>query len=113
MTFPALEDLEAEWLDRPVMDALGDSIEFQLAGGSFTAKKAFGEFAEALRDMATGTVIDQDITLQMLIVDLPRRPIGSDRVRIARVPGTTFKPTNVRRSQDGKHWEFELEKVNA
>lgn len=113
MTFPALEDLEAEWLDRPVMDALGDSIEFQLAGGTFTAKKAFGEFAEALRDMATGNVIDQDITLQMLIVDLPRRPISSDRVRIARVPGTTFKPTNVRRSRDGKHWEFELEKVNA
>lgn len=113
MTFPALEDLEAEWLDRPVMDALGDSIEFQLAGGSFTAKKAFGEFAEALRDMSTGTVIDQDITLQILMVDLPRRPIPSDRVRVARIPGSTFKPINVRRDQSGKHWEFELEKVGA
>lgn len=113
MTFPALEDLEGEWLDRPCMDALGDSIEFQLAGGSFAPLKAFGDFAEALRDMSTGTVIDQDITLQVLIGDLPRRPFGSDRVRVARVPGATFKPTNVRRDQSGKHWEFELEKVGA
>lgn len=113
MTFPALEDLEDEFLNRACMDVLGDSIEFQLAGGSFTAKKAFGDFTEALRDMATGTVIDQDITLQMLIVDLPRRPIEADRLRIARVPGLTFKPFNVRRSQDGSHWEFEVKKVNA
>lgn len=113
MTFPSLEDLEGEWLDRPVMDALGDSIQFQLAGGSFVPMKAFGEFAEAIRDMSTGRVIDQDITLQILIEDLPRRPISSDRVRIARVPGATFKPTNVRRDQSGVHWEFELEKVGA
>lgn len=113
MTFPALEDLEAQWLDRPCMDILGDSIEFKLAGGDFVPKKAFGEFAEAIRDISTGTVISQDITLQMLIEDLPRRPIESDRLRIARIPNVTYKPVNVRRDRNGSHWEFEVVKVNA
>ena len=113
MTFPALEDLEDEFLNRTCMDVLGDSIEFQLVGGSFVAMKAFGEFTEALRDISTGSVISQDITLQMLADDLPRRPTGSDRVRVSRIGPDIYKPVNVRRSQDGKHWEFELVKVNA
>lgn len=113
MTFPALEDLEDEFLNRTCMDVLGDSLEFIIAGGSFVPMKAYGEFAEAIRDLSTGTVISQDITLQMLAADLPRRPIEADRVRITRLGSTIFKPVNVRRSQDGKHWEFELVKVNA
>lgn len=113
MTFPALEDLEDEFLNRTCMDVLGDSIEFQLAGGSFVSKKAYGEFAEALRDITNGSVISQDITLQMLVEDLPRRPIKSDRVRVPRLGSTIYEPVNVRRSQDGKHWEFEVVKVNG
>lgn len=113
MTFPALEDLEDEFLNRACMDVLGDSIEFKLAGGSFVAMKAYGEFAEALRDISSGSVISQDITLQILAEDLPRRPIGSDRVRVTRLGATIYSPVNVRRAQDGKHWEFEVVKVNA
>lgn len=112
MPLPSLEDFEPT-LNRTSIDVLGDSIEFKLSGGSFTAMKAYGEFAEALRDIVNGSVISQDITLQMLAEDLPRRPIEADRVRITRLGSTIFKPVNVRRSQDGKHWEFELVKVNA
>jgi len=113
MTFPALEDLEDQFLNRTCMDVLGDSLEFKLAGGSYVPMKAYGDFADAIRDLSTGTVISQDISLQMLATDLPRRPIESDRVRISRLGASIYKPTNVRRSQDGKHWEFELVKVNA
>lgn len=113
MTFPALEDLEDEFLNRTCMDVLGDSIEYQVVGGTFTAKKAYGEFADAIRDISTGSVISQDITLQMLVDDLPRRPTGSDRVRVARIGSTIYKPVNVRRSQDGKHWEFEVVTANG
>lgn len=113
MTFPALEDLEDEFLNRTCMDVLGDSIQYKVAGGSFVAKKVYGEFAEAFRDLSTGKVISQDITCQMLAEDLPRRPLDGDRLTLGRVGDTVFKPVNVRRSQDGKHWEFELVKVNV
>lgn len=112
MPLPSLEDFEPT-LNRTSIDVLGDSIEFQLAGGTFVPMKAYGEFAEALRDIATGSVISQDITLQMLAEDLPRRPIKSDRVRVTRLGATIYEPVNVRRSQDGKHWEFELVKANG
>jgi len=113
MTFPALEDIEGEFLNRTCMDVLGDSIQYKVSGGSFVAMKVYGDFAEALRDIATGKVISQDITCQMLADDLPRRPLEADRLTIGRVGDIAFKPVNVRRSQDGKHWEFEVVKVNA
>jgi hypothetical protein len=113
MTYPALEDLEDEFLNRVCMDALGDGIQYKVVGGSYVAKKVYGDFAEALRDISTGQVISQDITCQMLVEDLPRRPIDGDRLTINRIAGVTYKPVNVRRSQDGKHWEFEVVKVNV
>lgn len=113
MTFPALEDLEDDYLNRVCMDALGDSIQYKVSGGSYAAKKVYGEFAEALLDISTGQVVSQDITCQMLVEDLPRRPLEGDRLTINRISGITYKPVNVRRSQDGKHWEFEVVKVNV
>ncbi len=112
MPLPSLEDFEST-LNRTSMDVLGDSIEYQVVGGAFTPKKAYGEFADAIRDISTGTVISQDITLQMLVDDLQRRPNGSDRVRVSRIGSTIYKPVNVRRSQDGKHWEFEVVTANG
>lgn len=109
---PTLEDFEAD-MDRLCMDTLGDSIAYAVLGGRFMPKRAYGEFAEAIRDLSTGSVISQDITLEMLVEDLPRRPNTSDRIRISKVPGATFKPVNVRRTQSGTHWAFELEKVSG
>lgn len=113
MTFPALEDLEDEFLNRTCMDVLGDSIQYRAVGGEFVAKKVFGEFAEAMRDLTTGKVISQDITCQMLVADLSRRPLDGDRLTIGRLGEAVYKPVNVRRSQDGKFWEFEVVKANA
>lgn len=112
MPLPTLEDFEPR-LYRTSIDVLGDSIQYKVAGGAFVAKKVYGEFAEAVRDISSGMAVSQDITCQMLVDDLPRRPIDGDRLTIDRISGATYKPVNVRRSQDGKHWEFEVVKVGA
>lgn len=112
MPLPSLEDFEPV-LNRTSVDVLGDSIQYKAVGGSFVAKKVFGDFPEAIRDLSTGVVVSQDITCQMLVEDLPRRPLDGDRLTISRLGSAVYKPVNVRRSQDGKFWDFEVVKVNG
>lgn len=113
MTFPRLEDLEGEFLDAPTMEILGDSITYKTPGGSFVPIRGYVDFGDQARDLETGQIIAQDITVEVLHADVPVRPTGPCRVTIGKLPGTIYKPVNVRNSRDGNHWIFEVERVNA
>jgi hypothetical protein len=110
---PTLEDLQDDILDATCMAALGDSIRYKPAGGSYFSIRAYVEYPEAIRDIETGSVIEQDITVDVLMTDVPARPSSACRVRLGRMAGLTFKPINIRRDRSGSHWQFDLEKVNA
>lgn len=113
MTFPNLEDIGDDFLDRRVMDSLGDSIMYAAPGGTFAAKRAYVDFGEQERDLETGKIIAQEISVEVLISDVSVRPSGGSRLTIKKYGSQLFKPVNVRLSEDGRHWLFEVEKVNA
>lgn len=110
-TGPTLESLDGD-LDQITMAALGDSVRYMPEGGAFSALRGYVDFGEALRDIETGKVIEQDITVQLLISDAPDRPNGRCRIRIIRLPDLTFKPVNVRTNRSGTHWEFEVARTD-
>lgn len=110
-TGPTLEDHDAD-LDQTCMAALGDSVRYMPEGDGFSPMRAYVEFGEALREVETGRVIEQDITVQILMTDVPDRPNGRCRIRLGRLPGLTFKPVNVRVDKTGTHWEFEVAKTD-
>lgn len=113
MTFPRLEDLQDSFLDRKVMDSLGDSISYQPPGGSYVPLRAYVDFGEQERDLETGKIIAQEISLEVLRADVPVRPSASSRLTITQYGSQVFRPVNVRLAEDGQHWLFEVEKVSA
>lgn len=113
MTFPNLEDIGDDFLDRRVMDSLGDSMSYAAPGGVFSPIRGFVDFGEQERDLETGKIIAQEIAVEVLRADVPVRPSSASRVIIKQYGTQTFKPVNVRLSEDGRHWLFEVEKVNA
>jgi hypothetical protein len=113
MTGPRLEDMQDDDLDAACMAALGDTIRYKPVGGAYRTLSAYVSYADAIRDIETGQMIAQDITVDMLIADVPVKPSGQCRLTLARLSGLTFRPINVRRDNAGTHWQFEVEKVNA
>lgn len=108
-----MEDFEGA-MDRMCIDTLGDSIEYKEAGASgYAAVRGYVEHSEAVRDLQTGMIIEQDITVELLRADVPARPSGAARVRLPKIAGKTFRPVNVRLGESGTHWLFELEAVSA
>lgn len=108
-----LEDMEGSFLNGPCMEYLGDTIRYKPAGGAWASKHAYVDHADQARSIDGGLVIDQNMTVTVLIEDVPTKPSSSCRVEISRVPGYTFRPVNVGRDQSGTHWVFELEQVVA
>lgn len=112
-TGPTLESLQDEWLDPQCMAALGDSVSYQPQGGGATPLKAYVDFGEALRDIETGTIVDQEISVEMRMADVPVRPNSACRLTFARIPGVTFKPINVMIGSSGTHWKFGVARTNG
>lgn len=113
MTFPRLEDIEDSFLNRKVMDSLGDSISYKPLGGSYAPIRGYVDFGEQERDLETGKIIAQEISVEVMRADVPVRPSATSRLTITQYGAQIFRPVNVRLSEDGRHWLFEVEKVSA
>ncbi len=114
MTFPRLEDVQGEFLDKPCIDFLGDSLTYKADGASsFAPISGFVDFSDQPQDIGNGQIIAQDISVEILIADFPVRPNANCRITIGRIPGLTFKPINIGRDKSGAHWSFNLEKVHV
>lgn len=110
-TGPTLEDAEAEFLDGPCIAVLGDSIQYAANGTAFVPLRAFVDYADALRSIETGAVIEQNIAIQALKSDIPVKPNSTARIRLARAPGLIFKPIIIQNDPSGSFWNFEVQKV--
>lgn len=112
MPMPNLEDLEGD-LDATCMSSLGDSIAYTPVVGEVVTR-GYVNYRDAVREIETGQVIAQDITVEILISAAPEKPTGAARITLGKLPGLIFKPANVRRSgEGGTHWEFEVVRTNA
>jgi len=112
MAIPTLEDL-ADGMESTCMARLGDTVQYRPVGGMFTSIKGYVDYGESMRDLGTGQIIAQDITVELLHSDVPVRPSPVSRIQLAKLNGQTFRPTNVRNSESGDAWVFELERVNG
>jgi len=93
------------------MDILGDTISYSAAGGAFTPLKVEANYRDADRVFDHAEVAAQDVKLSALKVDVPNRPSSAARLTLPKIPGKTFRPINVRTSESGTEWEFEIEEV--
>ena len=109
-----LEDLQGEFLDAPCMAHLGDSIGYKAVGSTrYVPMHAYVDYGDALRSIDGGQIIDQDISLEALRSDIAVKPSSDCRLTLARIPGKTFKPINVRSDPSGRAWLFEVKAVNV
>lgn len=111
MARPTLDDLTAS-IDRNCVDLLGDTVSYAADGATFADVQAYVNYRDAEKAFEGAQVIQQDITVSgMLKVDVPAEPMGTARIRLARLSGVTFKPINVRNDESGTGWEFEVKQV--
>lgn len=111
MARPTLDDLTAD-LDRNCADILGDTIEYAADGSAFAERQAYVDYRDAARPLEGAQAIAQDIEVSGLLkADEPEKPGGSARIRLARRPGKTYRPVNVRTDEAGTGWEFEVKEV--
>ncbi|WP_333837935.1 hypothetical protein [Novosphingobium sp.] len=94
-------------------DILGDGLFYAAPGGQRLPMRGYVDFGEQQQDIQTGKVIAQDIRVELPIATCPARPTGLARLTINALPGLVFKPIDIVRSEDGRHWAFNLEKVVA
>jgi len=113
MPLPRLEDMD-RILDRATTDILGDTIRYRPANApQFASVRVIPDYRDAAVSFGGGEVIAQDISLSVLMVDVPAKPNDAVRLQLPKVPNRTFKPINVRRDQSGTSWVFELKDVNS
>lgn len=113
MPIPRLEDLD-QILDRKTTDYLGDTVRYRPAGAPvFGSISADVKYVDGELPFDGGEVIAQDITVSVLMVDVPSKPGRGVTLELPKVPNRTFRPINVRRDQMGTSWAFELKDVNS
>lgn len=111
MALPNLDDLTGA-LDRACMDGLGSLIQYKAAvAPTYAAVRAHADYRDKAKAFEAAQVIEQDMTFSVLMDDVPAKPAPAVRIQLAKVPGKTFRPENVRRDESCTHWEFELREV--
>ena len=112
MTALNLEDIEADFLDAPCVAVLGDTILYRALGrAAYSTIKGFVEHSDLLRDLASGQVIEQDVTVEVFRADVPVRPAAGVRIQFPRITGVIFKAVNTRLNPAGSGWIFEVARV--
>lgn len=112
MTMPSLEDIE-DTMEASCMSILGDTIQYSLDGGTWSAKKAYVDYADQELDVGNGIAMTQAIRVEVLKTDVTVKPVGTCRITLAKRPGDTFRPINVGSDNSGNMWAFALEKVGG
>lgn len=108
MALPSLEDYTNRLIDA-TDEVVADTIGFRPSGGDWTTKKAHVDYGEALRDINTGRVIDNTITVTVSKRQVADKPGSNTRLTLPKLPGMEFKAIN---SLDhGDDWICEVERV--
>ncbi|QZP06800.1 hypothetical protein [Caenibius sp. WL] len=113
MPTPNLDDM-TDWLDSTCRDYLGEPIQYKAsAAGAYVGVRGHVDYRDMVKPLEGAEAIAQDITVALMIADVPVKPAKAARLQLAKHPGTTFRPINVRRDESGTHWEFEVVEADA
>ena len=105
-----LESLTPD-MDAAIDDILGERITYHVDGGPPIYPKAHVTYADAPQDIGAGQAIEQNITVHIRKISLPRMPNSSDRITLGKVMGKVFKPVNPSLDDSGLHWILNLKVV--
>lgn len=100
-------------LDETCRDVLADTIRYRPRNGAYGDVRAYVDYGEEAERFETAALMVQSITVSLMKTDVPAKPGSSCRVMLAREPGKTFAPVNVRPDEAGTHWAFELEQTSG
>lgn len=98
-------------MDAAIDDILGERVTYHVNGGPPIYPKAHVYYADAKTDIGAGQAIEQDIVVHIRKISLPGMPSSSDRIRLGKRPGLTFKPVNPSHDDSGLHWILNLKVV--
>ena len=103
---PPLPDLESltDELDAVCAEALGETITYIRAGRAPLRFKAHVDYADGIRDIGAGQIIEQDMMLSIRKLSLPFQPTRHDRIMLPRRPGKTYYPSSPKTDESGTHW---------
>lgn len=112
MAIPNIEDW-TDTLDERCRDYLAETISYAADGSTYADVKAHMNYRDGVVPLDVGQMIAQDIVVAVLKSDVPVKPSGSVRLTLPKLSGLTFKPANVRNSESGTEWEFDVARVSA
>ena len=95
------------------MALLGDSIRYRPGAGVWRSFNAYVDYSDQLRSIDGAQLVEQNMTLSVLIAQIPAKPTGSARIELSAKPGKIYRPVNVGRDASGTHWTCELVLSNA
>lgn len=105
-----LESLTAG-MDDAIDNILGERITYRVDGGPPIYPLAHVYYGDAPQDIGAGQAIEQNITVHIRKISLPRMPNSSDRITLGKRLGVTFKPVNPSLDDSGLHWILNLKVV--
>lgn len=108
MPIPNLSDF-TDMLVETTDAYLEDTIQYAADGASYAGVQAWVEYGEALRDAATGLIVEQDIVVKISKLQVENKPAPSARLILPRLATTAFKPVNV--INIGTDWQMGVARV--
>ena len=100
---PDLESLTDE-MDALCAEALGETITYIPSGRAPLRFKAHVYYADGVRDIGAGQMVEQDMMIHVRKLSLPKAPSQADRFTLPRRAGKTYYPGTVTTDDSGMHW---------
>jgi hypothetical protein len=108
-----LLESQTDSIDQLSVGLLGDTIDYQPAGGFRRPIVAFVNHEEIVATGGAIGVIGQDIEVEAFFDVMPDRPTDQARIWLPKYAGVVFKPISPRLNPAGTGWMFALKKVSA
>lgn len=101
-------------LDTACRDTLYETIDYKPADEElFVPVMADVDYGDEVGEFNNAALVLQAIVVSVLRTDVPEKPGGGVRIKLARLDGQVFSPVNVRLSDGGTDWEFGVKEEDA
>lgn len=88
-------------------DTLGETITYVVgATGTILTPAATVDYADAIRDIGAGQLVEQEMMVEIRKALLPAAPASTDRIQLPKRPGKTYFPGTVKTDETGHYWRI-------
>ena len=87
-------------------DTLGETIIYVTATGAILSINATVDYADAIRAIGAGQLVEQDMMVEIRKSLLPAEPGSAVRMQLPQRPGKTYYPGTVKTDETGHYWRI-------